>query len=115
MMKKIRKIILTEVHAEEIPKKKEKVEKEEKKVTPVYVKVLPDKELLIHDKAKLVFSVSQTSQDSPAHVDIRTHICNNEPKYVGPTQKGVNFDLEYLDEIIEMLQEISRECEKVGV
>lgn len=89
-----------EVFAEEKPKR-EKPKKE-------YNNIIEPIELQVADRAKLVFSASSTGEDKPVHVDIRTYITNpDESKYSGPTQKGINFDVKYLDEFIETLKEVS--------
>jgi hypothetical protein len=107
-MKKIRKLLTQEVvYAEEKPKK------EKKKAE--YTNLVEPKELEITDNSKLVFSASQMAgdKDNNVHVDIRTYIVNADTsKYSGPTQRGVNFDVEYLDEFIETLKEVSKELKK---
>ena len=110
--KSLKKAITVNVFAEEKPKeKKEKAKKE-------YTNLIEPQELLIADKAKLVFSASvpkEGEEDSPVHLDIRTFIVNPDTtKYSGPTQKGINFDVEYLDEVIEILRSVSEGFAKQG-
>ena len=110
--KSLKKAITTDVFAEEKPekKKKEKAKKE-------YTNLIEPQELLIADKAKLVFSASvpKDAEEESVHLDIRTFIVNPDPdKYSGPTQKGINFDVEYLDEVIELLKGVSEGLAKQG-
>lgn len=95
---------LLQVSAEEKPvTKKETVE---------YEDVSEAKELNIADGVKLVFSVSRAKGGNP-HLDIRTYIENE--KYSGPTKKGINFDIENLEEFMDILQEINEELETIEI
>lgn len=100
-MRKSRLGLIT-VKAEEKPKK-EKVE---------YNDIIGPKELEISEGIKLVFSVSKTSDGNP-HLDIRTWI--NSEKYTGPTKKGINFDIENLEEFKEILEQIDVELDMKGI
>lgn len=100
---------LLKVEAETQPKVEAK--KETKKKVE-YVDILPSKELEIADGIKLVFSVSCSSEGTP-HLDIRTWV--ESEKYTGPTKKGINFDIENLEEFKTLLEEIDNELEKRGV
>lgn len=86
-------------NAEEKPKK----EKQE------YKDIIKTREMEIAEGIKLVFSVSKTSEGNP-HLDIRTWI--ESEKYSGPTKKGINFDIEGLEEFRGILEEIDSELEK---
>lgn len=95
---------------------KKAINKEEnsKKLPPdVYKPIISGKEIEVSDTKKLCFSVTRRGDDGLPHVDIREYISTE--LYTGMTKKGVNFDIEYLDEVIEMLQAINKECEKQGV
>lgn len=100
-MRKSRLGLIT-VKAEEKPKK-EKVE---------YNDLIEPKELEISEGIKLVFSVSKTSEGNP-HLDIRTWI--QSEKYTGPTKKGINFDIENLEEFKEILEQIDVELDMKGI
>lgn len=79
-----------------------------------YVQLLDENiEIQVSDKAKLVVSVSKEegSEGNP-HVDIRTHITSGS--YTGPTKKGINFDVENIEEIIEALQNVNTELMNKG-
>lgn len=93
---------LIKVSAEEKPKK----EKQE------YKDVVKTREMEIADGIKLVFSVSKTAEGNP-HLDIRTWI--ESEKYSGPTKKGINFDVEGLEEFRGILEEIDTELDKKGM
>lgn len=95
---------MIQVQAEEKPKK-EKPQVE-------YKDIINARELQIADGVKLVFSVSKASDGNP-HLDIRTYI--ESEKYVGPTKKGVNFDIESLEEFKEILNEIDQELQDQGL
>lgn len=95
------------VQAEEMPKK-EAPKKEQKE----YVQLAEPRELTIADGIKLIFSVSQTKDGRP-HMDIRTHITSE--KYTGPTKKGINFDIENLEDFIENLVVLDAELQKKGL
>ena len=95
---------LIQVSAEEKPAtKKETVE---------YNDVIQNRELNIADGIKLVFSVSRAKEGNP-HVDRRTYI--ETEKYSGPTKKGINFDVENLEEFIGIMEEINEELELIEI
>lgn len=101
--KKSRLGLIKVANAEEKPKKDKTIE---------YQDIVEARELEIADGIKLVFSVSKTSEGNP-HLDIRTWI--ESEKYTGPTKKGINFDIESLEEFRGILQEIDSELEKKGI
>ena len=103
MNRKSRLGLIKVVNAEEKPKKDKTIE---------YQDVVKARELEIADGIKLVFSVSKTSEGNP-HLDIRTWI--ESEKYTGPTKKGINFDIESLEEFRGILKEIDSELEKKGI
>lgn len=92
---------ITPVSAEEKPKK----EKE-------YHDIIEPQEITIAEGIKLVFSVSKTSEGNP-HLDIRTWI--ESEKYTGPTKKGINFDVENLEEIRAILEGIDKALDRKGM
>lgn len=103
MTRKSRLGLITVVNAEEKPKKDKTIE---------YQDIIEARELEIADGIKLVFSVSKTSEGNP-HLDIRTWI--ESEKYTGPTKKGINFDIESLEEFRDILQDIDSELSNKGV
>lgn len=108
-MRKSRLGLITVVEAEtdkKVPQKKEKKDKIE------YTEIITPRELEIAEGVKLVFSVTKSSEGNP-HIDIRTYI--ESEKYSGPTKKGINFDIENMEEFLEILNEVNIECQNEGV
>lgn len=101
-MRKKSRLGLIKVSAEEKPQTTPKISKRE------YRDVLPQREMEIADGIKLVFNVSSTTEGRP-HLDIRTWI--NSDRYNGPTKKGINFDIENIEEFKEIIEEIYWELE----
>lgn len=91
---------------------KVQAEEKPKKTTTEYSELIPTREMEITDGIKLVFSVSKTKEGTP-HLDIRTWI--QSEKYTGPTKKGINFDIENLEEFKEILEKIDSDLEKQGI
>lgn len=89
-----------------------KAEEKKEKKTVEYKDLVEARELEIAEGIKLVFSVSKTSEGNP-HLDIRTWI--ESEKYTGPTKKGINFDIESLEEFRSILEEIDSELESKGI
>lgn len=102
-MRKKSRLGLIKVSAEEKSQTTPKISKRE------YRDVLPQREMEIADGVKLVFNVSATSEGRP-HLDIRTWI--NSDKYTGPTKKGINFDIENIEEFKEIIEKIYWELEE---
>lgn len=103
MARKSRLGMLLNVEAEEKPKNK---------ATKEYQDVLQARKLEIAEGVSLVFSVSRTSEGNP-HLDIRTYISSE--KYEGPTKKGINFDVESLEEFRQILEDIDKELQEKGL
>lgn len=105
---------LIKVKAEEpkklVPKKKEA--NKETKEKPTYIDLIKPRELEIADGVKLVFSVSKTPEGDP-HLDIRTHITTE--RYTGLTTKGINFNVENLEEFKNILEDVDSELDKKGL
>lgn len=86
--------------------------KAEENKTPEYEEMIEPKKMTIADGVDLVFSVSKAKDGEP-HLDIRTYIKND--RYTGPTKKGINFDLENMDEFLEILNSLNEELQKRGI
>lgn len=93
-------------------KAEEKPKKEEPKKDIKYSEVIVPREITLNDKAKLVFSVSKTSEGDYL-VDIRTHVKTAD--YEGRTKKGINFNVENLEEFMTIMEEINEELEDKGI
>lgn len=73
---------------------------------PEYKDLINPTAVHLDELTKIVFSVTTLNMEDP-HVDVRTYI--ESEKYSGPTKKGINFSIDYLDEVIEQLTNISDE------
>lgn len=89
-----------------------KAEEKKEKKTVEYKDLIKARELEIADGIKLVFSVSKSSEGNP-HLDIRTWI--DTEKYSGPTKKGINFDIESLEEFKDIIEDIDSELESMNI
>lgn len=126
MLKRTSRLGLLKVKAEELnkketvtmttkdeAKKKLPIKKEEKKKKPTdFTKLAEERVLRITDGTSLVFSVSKTQEGNP-HVDIRTHV--HTDKYDGPTKRGINFDIEFLEDFRQILEFIDEELSEKGI
>lgn len=99
-----------------IVEKAPEVKKEEKsKLLPPddYEDEITPKELVLDESGKLVISVKRGGYYGLPHVDIR-HYATTE-RFTGFTKKGVNFPLEVLYDLIDLLHEVSDECDQKGL
>ena len=101
-----------------IVEKKPEPKKEEKKKTrelppDEYKDEITPKELELDETGKLVISVKRGGEYGLPHVDIRHYVTTE--RYTGFTKKGVNFPLEFLYELMDMLQDVSDECDRKGL
>lgn len=94
-----------------------KAEAEEKKTTPkketTYVDIIPSQRMNIADGIDLVFSVSQSAEEGEPHLDIRTYVKTD--RYTGPTKKGINFNIESLEEFRGILEAIEEQLIEKGL
>ena len=100
-----------------IVEKTPEVKKEEKKARELppddYRDEIVPKELVLDETTKLVISVKRGGDYGLPHVDIR-HFVTTE-RFTGFTKKGINFPLEFLLELMDMLHEVSDECDRKGL
>lgn len=101
-----------------VEEKKTEPKKEEKKTSKQlppdeYKDEITPKELVLDESNKLVVSVKRGGDYGLPHVDIRHYVTTE--RYTGYTKKGVNFPLEFLYELVDMLQEASDECDRKGL
>ena len=89
---------------EEKPKKKRVYEEDE------YPDLIDKKELELNETNKLVFSVARGGEYGLPMIDIRHYA--NTSKYTGPTKKGIRLPLEFLYDLMEILEEIDTECDE---
>lgn len=95
-----------------------KVKKEEKKSKELlppddYKDEIEPKEIVLDETGKLVISVKRGGEYGLPCVDIR-HFVTTE-RFTGFTKKGVNFPLEFLLELVDLLREVSDECDEKGL
>lgn len=100
-----------------IVEKTPEVKKEEKRAKTLppddYKDEIEPKELILDETTKLVVSVKRGGDYGLPHVDIR-HFVTTE-RFTGFTKKGINFPLEFLLELMDMLHEVSDECDRKGL
>ena len=117
-IKVARKIQRTPIVEKAPEPKKEPPKKEEKKSR---LELLPDdykdevtpREIVLDESGKLIISVKRGGDYGLPHVDIR-HYATTE-RFTGFTKKGVNFPLEFLYELMDLLHEVSDECDRKGL
>lgn len=96
------------------PKKEEKKEKNTLQLAPdEYKDEIPPKEIVLDETGKLVISVKRGGEFGLPCVDIRHYVTTE--RFTGFTKKGVNFPLEFLLELMDLLQEVSDECDRKGL
>lgn len=115
-IKVARKIQRTPI-VEKAPEPKKKEEKKEKSLLELapdeYKDEIPPREIVLDETGKLVISVKRGGEYGLPHVDIR-HFVTTE-RFTGFTKKGVNFPLEFLYELMDLLHEVSDECDRKGL
>lgn len=91
-----------------------KEEKQYRKLPPDdYKDEIEPRELELDETGKLVISVKRGGDYGLPHVDIR-HFVTTE-RFTGFTKKGINFPLEFLYELMDLLHEVSDECDEKGL
>ena len=78
-----------------------------------YKDEIPPKEIVLDDNGKLIISVKRGGEDGLPRVDIRFYATTEV--YTGFTKKGVNFDLNYLPDLLEILNDVSDEVDEKGL
>lgn len=112
--RKIQRTPITEDKPEVKKEEKKKSEKTEKQLPPdEYKDEIEPKEIVLDETGKLVISVKRGGDYGLPHVDIRHYVTTE--RFTGFTKKGVNFPLEFLLELLDMLQEVSDECDRKGL
>ena len=107
--RKIQRTPIVEKVTEEKPKKTS-----DGKLPPdEYEDEIEPKEVLIDENGKLVISVKRGGDYGLPHVDIRHYVTTE--RFTGFTRKGVNFPLELLLELIDVLKDSLDECERKGL
>lgn len=96
----------------ETPKKKEETKKKSKKDLPadVYKDEIEPIDLEIDETRKFVISVKRGGEFGLPMCDVRQY--QTTELYTGFTKKGINFPVELLPDLIELLQVAYGECEE---
>ena len=94
------------------PEKTEKKEKKSKKDLPadVYKDEIEPIELEVDETRKFVLSVKRGGEFGLPMCDVRQY--QTTELYTGFTKKGINFPIELLPDLIELLQVVYGECEE---
>lgn len=71
------------------------------------------KRINIDEGIDLVFSVKRGGEHGLPRVDVRQYVKTDN--YEGFTKKGINFSLEYLYDIIDILNDVNEECSEKGL
>lgn len=112
-IKVARKIQRTPI-VEKAPEPKKEEKKTSKQLPPdEYKDEVTPREIVLDESGKLVISVKRGGDYGLPHVDIRHYVTTE--RYTGFTKKGVNFPLEFLLELMDLLQEVSDECDRKGL
>lgn len=95
---------------ESAPAKKER----KSKLPPdTYKDEITPLELVLDESRKFVLSVKRGGELGLPCVDVRQF--QTTELYTGFTKKGINFPIEYLVDLIDLLQEVYDTCEKNGI
>lgn len=70
-------------------------------------------ELVLDESRKFVLSVKRGGDYGLPMCDVRQY--QTTELYTGFTKKGINFPIEYLPDLIELLQEIKEKCREKGL
>lgn len=101
----------TMLKAEEPAKKEEKKTKKSSKnnlPADTYVDEFEPLELPIDDTRKFIISVKRGGEMGLPMCDVRQY--QTTEVYTGFTKKGINFPIEYLPDLFEILQEAYNKC-----
>lgn len=71
-----------------------------------YTDILEKREIKLTDSTKLVFSATESST-GVVNFDVRTYITKGEEEI--PTRKGINFNVENLEEFLTVVLEMNKE------
>lgn len=106
-----KKPVVISTPTEEVKPKK----KEPKQEFPpdTYSDEIEPKRINLDEGIDLVFSVKRGGEYGLPRVDIRQYV--KTENYEGFTKKGVNFSLEYLYDIIDILNDVNEECAAKGL
>ena len=115
MLKPIKRKPLLKTVAK-VPEKSQKAEKEKKssKLPPdAYKDEITPLELEVDDTRKFILSVKRGGEYGLPMCDVRQY--QTTDLYTGFTKKGINFPIELLPDLIELLQEVYNASEEKGL
>lgn len=97
------------------PKKKDSSKKKSQKDLPsdLYKDEIDPIELVIDDTRKFIISVKRGGEYGLPMCDVRQY--QTTELYTGFTKKGVNFPINFLPDLIELLQTAYGDCEEKGL
>ena len=104
-------VVITTPVEEEKPKRKSHTQNTLPPDT--YKDEIEPKRISIDDGIDLVFSVKRGGENGLPRVDVRQYVKTDN--YEGFTKKGINFSLEYLYDIIDILNDVNEECSAKGL
>lgn len=110
-MKVLKRKGLLKNKVEEVEEKKPRKSNKGNKLPPdEYKDEIPPKEIVLDENGKLVISLKRGGEDGLPRVDIRYFATTDI--YTGFTKKGVNFDLNYLTDLMEVLNDVFDEADE---
>lgn len=111
MLKPIKRQPLLKTSVETAPEEPKKVEKKKKNLPPdSYKDEITPVELEVDESRKFVLSVKRGGEFGLPMCDVRQY--QTTDLYTGFTKKGINFPIELLPDLIELLQVVYEECEE---
>lgn len=114
MLKPIKRQPMLKV-VEKAPEKPKKEEKKKSKEMPpdTYVDEITPRELEVDETRKFVLSVKRGGEFGLPMCDVRQY--QTTDLYTGFTKKGINFPIELLPDLIELLQEVYNASDAKGL
>ena len=95
------------------PEKKETPKKSNKLPSDAYKDEIEPIDLEVDETRKFVLSVKRGGEFGLPMCDVRQY--QTTELYTGFTKKGINFPIELLPDLIELLQVVYGECEEKGL
>lgn len=110
VLKRKKKLLNAPMPEVEETKKPRKNNKKNSLPPDVYKDEIPAKEIVLNANGKLIISVKRGGEEGLPRVDVRYF--STTDVYTGFTKSGVNFSLEYLPDLIGMLNDALEECDE---
>lgn len=104
--------LITATPAKEIAKTEETTKR--KKLPPdEYKDEIPSKKIEVDDTRHIIVSVKRGGEDGLPCLDVRWY--QTTDVYTGFTKRGINIPVEYLPELLQVLNDSLEECEAKGL